>query len=338
MEIAVLDLGSTTFHLEHIRVDEAGRFETCLDAKRSLCLGTQVFTHGHIDRPSWNGCLNAVWELLAMSDAAKPSRRAIVATSAIRSARNGAELIREIERTHGVSVRVLSPHEEARLAYLGQSTSEVASGRRVAAVDLGGGSVEIAVGEGVRCIHAVSLPVGAIRVRATGAIAFGPEEARRAAHAVRDLVTPALRDVRALAPELVVFGSGSARAARRLLLRDSGVPGKTGPIDAASFRARLETHLGYTPEALIELGVEPARADSVLAAATIMLEVLDGLGAPQAYVSDKGLRETGPAAPRPARPQRESARPRDRRGARRSRPPAIGRAVRTLACVVARRL
>jgi exopolyphosphatase/guanosine-5'-triphosphate,3'-diphosphate pyrophosphatase len=186
---------------------------------------------------------------------------------------------------------VLSPHEEARLAYLGQSTSDVVGGRRVAAVDLGGGSVEIAVGEGTRCIHATSLPVGALRVRAQGARAFGREEARRAAVRVREIVASALQEIRSLSPEIVVFGSGSARAARRLLMRDTQRAGKIGPIETASFRAQLNAHLGFTPEALIARGVDPARADSVLAAATIMLEIMDGLCVPHAYVSDKGLRD-----------------------------------------------
>ena len=53
----------------------------------------------------------------------------------------------------------------------------------------------------------------------------------------------------------------------------------------------LNAHLGYTPGELIDLGVDPARADSVLAAATIMLEIMDGLGELHAYVSDKGLRD-----------------------------------------------
>lgn len=291
MEIAVLDLGSTTFHLEHIRVDEAGRFTTTLDEKRSLCIGTQVFSDGFIDGTTWGASLAAVWELLEASDRNKPDHRLIVATSAIRSAANGSDLIREIERTHGVSVRVLSPHEEARLAYLGQSTSDAVGGRRVAAVDLGGGSVEIAVGEGTRCIHATSLPVGALRVRAHGASAFGREEARRAAVRVREVLATPLRDIRTLSPEIVVFGSGSARAARKLLMRETQRAGKIGPIETASFRAHLNAHLGFTVAQLIDLEVDPARADSVLAAAAIMLEIMDGLCVSHAYVSDKGLRD-----------------------------------------------
>ncbi|HKU40735.1 MAG TPA: hypothetical protein VJR89_21390, partial [Polyangiales bacterium] len=279
------------FHLQHIRVDDDGRFTTGLDLKRSLLLGRQVFARGFIDWSAWAECLNAVWELREASDAERPDHRVVVATSAIRSASNGADLVREIERTHRIAVRVLTPETEARLAYLGQSTSDVVGGRRVAAVDLGGGSVEIAVGEGTRCIHACSLPVGAIRMRAQGGAAFGREEARRTAVQVREIVASALHEVRALDPEVVVFGSGSARAARRLLLRESAFAGKIGPIDTATFRTHLDAHLGYTAEQLVTFGVEPARADSVLAAATIMLEILAALGAQQAYVSDKGLRD-----------------------------------------------
>jgi exopolyphosphatase/pppGpp-phosphohydrolase len=88
-----------------------------------------------------------------------------------------------------------------------------------------------------------------------------------------------------------VFGSGSARAARQLLMRETRTPGKHGPIDRGLFRARLEAQLGSSPAELIALGVDPARAPSVLWAATIMVQVLDLLGAEAAFVSDRGLRE-----------------------------------------------
>ncbi|HKP63739.1 MAG TPA: hypothetical protein VJV78_43695, partial [Polyangiales bacterium] len=78
---------------------------------------------------------------------------------------------------------------------------------------------------------------------------------------------------------------------RRLLSRNELTAGKIGPIDVATFRSSFDAHLGYSPAQLIELGVEPARADSVLAASNIMLEIMDALGTHHAYVSDKGLRD-----------------------------------------------
>jgi exopolyphosphatase/guanosine-5'-triphosphate,3'-diphosphate pyrophosphatase len=292
MEIAVLDLGSTTFHLQHIRVDGDAQFTTSLDEKRSICLGAQVFVDGFLNRRSWLEGLNAVRDLLALSRTREPEHTIVVATSAIRSATNGARLVRDIECRYGVSVCVLEPEDEARLAYLGQSTSPVVGGRRVAVIDLGGGSVEIAVGEGARCVHAVSLPIGAVRVRATQSrAAYDHSDARHVATLLREQAADALRTVRELTPEIVVFGSGSARAARKLLMRSSAAPGKTGPIVTNQFRSLLTGLLDHSPEQLVELGVEPARASTVLVSATIMVQMLDMLGVDEALVSDKGLRD-----------------------------------------------
>jgi exopolyphosphatase / guanosine-5'-triphosphate,3'-diphosphate pyrophosphatase len=291
MELAVLDLGSTTFHLQHFRADEGQAFVTLLDTKRTPLLGAQVFAEGYIDRRAWLESLEAVWELISASRGCRPDRLVVVATSAIRTASNGAALVREIEQRHGVSVRILDPSEEARLAYLGHTTSPLVGGRRVAVIDLGGGSVEVAVGEGTRCIHAASLPIGAVRMRARHRAAFTRKEALELGGAVRNELLPTLRVVHQLAPEIVTFGSGSARAVRKLLFRDTVAPGKVGPIELSHLRTQLEAHLGLPEEALIELGVDPARAGTVLVSATIMVQILDVLDAHRALVSDKGLRD-----------------------------------------------
>jgi exopolyphosphatase/guanosine-5'-triphosphate,3'-diphosphate pyrophosphatase len=292
MEFAVLDLGSTTFHLQHICVDAEGHVSTRVDEKRSTCLGAQVFVDGFLNAASWLESLQAFSELLELSRRAGADQRVVVATSAIRSATNGAELVREIEQQNGVRVRVLSPEDEAWLAYLGQATSPVVAGRRIAAIDLGGGSVEVAVGEGTRCLHVASLPMGAVRIRTmTAATDYDAAQAARVRELVRSCVADTLQAVRELQPEIVVFGSGSARAARKLLLRDSALPGKTGPIETHTFQASLTSLLGRSPAELMQLGVESARASTVLVSATIMIEMLDALGAKFAVVSDKGLRD-----------------------------------------------
>jgi exopolyphosphatase/guanosine-5'-triphosphate,3'-diphosphate pyrophosphatase len=302
MELAVLDLGSTTFHLQHFGVppppQAAGlrsadnTLGSVLDVKRSICMGAQVFVDGHIDRASWQRGLDAVSELLDLSDAHGFSERAVVATSAIRSARNGPDFVLELERRYACKVRVLEPHEEARLAYLGQLTSPVISGRRIAAIDLGGGSVELAVGAGPQPAHADSLPLGAVRMRVCeGAQVFGKPEAAALSQVLQEHLEAPLAQVRSHAPELVVFGSGSARAARKLLCRGSKLPGKTGPIDVQSFGAALTELLGSSQQELMELGVEPARAQTVLVSATIMLQLLTQLGFTYAFVSDRGLRD-----------------------------------------------
>ena len=86
MELAVLDLGSTTFHLQHFQVEADGRMTSCLDLKECTSLGAQVFADGFIDAQSRAVALQAVDKLLNASNQRGFTHRAIVATSAIRSA------------------------------------------------------------------------------------------------------------------------------------------------------------------------------------------------------------------------------------------------------------
>lgn len=292
MEIAVLDLGSTTFHLQHFRVDAGERLATTLDTKRTPLLGAQVFVDGFVDRRSWLESLEAVHELLSAARACRPDRLLVVATSAIRSASNGVQLVRELERRHDISVRVLDPLDEARFAYLGHTTSPLVGGRRALVIDLGGGSVEMAAGADGRCLQSLSLPIGAVRMRARSSAAkLGADELRAVERHVREQLEPVLPSLLASSPDVTAFGSGSARAVRKLLLRDGPRPGKTGPLSASELRAGLAQSAGLSAAELVELGVDAARAQSVLVAAAVMAQLLDTLGVIEAHVSDRGLRD-----------------------------------------------
>jgi exopolyphosphatase/guanosine-5'-triphosphate,3'-diphosphate pyrophosphatase len=292
MEIAVLDLGSTTLHLQTFRVGR--RLSPELDIKRTTLLGAQVFADGRIDARSWLVHVETFGELLRALRAREISQLCVVATSAVRSAENGPAFVRDLELRFGIKVRVLDAEEEARLSYLGQASAQVSVGRKIAAVDIGGGSVEVAVGRGLKCTRAQSLPIGALRALGDVLAPSGALEAG-AAHKLAERIRARLRKdldwAGAEAPEVTVFGSGSARAARKLLLRDGNTPGKVGPIERDVFRAALDAHLGLCSGRLIELGVEPARAGSVLVVAVLMSELMDQIGAPFAYVTDKGLRD-----------------------------------------------
>jgi exopolyphosphatase/guanosine-5'-triphosphate,3'-diphosphate pyrophosphatase len=284
MELAVLDLGSTTFHLQHFHVAGSGGLTSTLDLKDCTSLGAKVFPSGYIDAQTRAHALAVVDQLLSASNHRGFTQRAIVATSAIRSARNGRSLTRAIEARHDCPVAILEPHEEARLAYLGQLGSPEVVGKRFAMVDLGGGSVELSVGRDQQPLFTDRLPLGASRMRVAAA-----DSCDRSA-LLREQLREPLRALARFDPELVVFGSGSARAARKLLLRASARPGKTGPINRDEFRSQLLALADHPPAQLVALGVEPARASTVLTAAAIMLQILELLGVQQAFVSDRGLR------------------------------------------------
>jgi exopolyphosphatase/guanosine-5'-triphosphate,3'-diphosphate pyrophosphatase len=292
MNIAILDLGSTTFHLELFCVTADGGVAPVLDVKRTLCLGESVFRSGGIDEAARAEGLEAASELVARARSAGAERLVVVATSALREARNGDEFMRELERRVGLAVRVVGPKEEARLAFAGQALHGAADGRRVAVVDLGGGSVEIALGRGPRCESTESLPLGAVRLRA--ALPPGPLHALFQvvlADRIHAGLEPTCARVRRFAPEVVLFGSGSARAARSLATLGTASSGRTGPVDATTLRESVARHATLAETALVARGVHPRRASTVVVATSLMAEFLELSRCGAALVTDRGLRD-----------------------------------------------
>src|SRR5262245_15630450 len=141
MRLGVLDLGSNSFHLTAF-----WRTSTALvprqEGRRIVRLGAAI-REGAIEVLAFSRGLDAMGELLGELE--QPCPVVAVATSAIREARNGAAFCQAVARRYGIEVEVLSGEEEARLTYAGARVFAGPTGR-LAVVDLGGGSLEMASG------------------------------------------------------------------------------------------------------------------------------------------------------------------------------------------------
>ena len=119
MRSSVLDLGSNSFHVLVADVHEAGYVDPVLREREMLHLGRVVADHGHIPDEHVQRALAQVEHLSELARRAGAVSRLAVATSALRDASNGAEVVARIAEVAGHPVRVLPGHEEARLSYLG---------------------------------------------------------------------------------------------------------------------------------------------------------------------------------------------------------------------------
>ncbi|HEX5616268.1 MAG TPA: Ppx/GppA family phosphatase, partial [Acidimicrobiia bacterium] len=117
MRIAALDLGSNSFHLLVADVHPDGSFESLTREKEMLRLGDEVSTHGHIRPAALERAVAAVQHLRRIAEADGAVEVIAKATSAIRSAANGSEVVDLIEAEAGVHVEVISGLEEARLIF-----------------------------------------------------------------------------------------------------------------------------------------------------------------------------------------------------------------------------
>jgi exopolyphosphatase/guanosine-5'-triphosphate,3'-diphosphate pyrophosphatase len=294
MKLAVFDLGSTSFHLAVYQVGPGGLAR--IDRVKEMVRFGRTLASRTIDDVTWDRGLAAIGRLLARAGAHAPQIYVAAATSAIREADNGEGFCRDVERHHGLPVDILSGEEEARLAFRGAASAlgglPPAAMRTV--IDLGGGSVELAVGDADRCALACTLPLGAIRLRDDLVPADGYVSERTAeaiARAVRATASISAAAVRGLAPSVAALTSGTARAVAALA-NELGDRAADAPVLTVHALRRLVVILSkFRPTDLASLGVEEGRTDTLATASVVLLTIYELLGLESARVVDRGLRE-----------------------------------------------
>ena len=284
MDLAALDLGSNSFHLLVARISATSCLTKLGSHKEVLKLGRVVETAGRLPEREYKTALDAVGKLTSIARAFGVERILVAATSALRDAQNGDDFCADVEKRFGLSVERLSGSEEGRVVYRGACSAFPALSGRVGVVDIGGGSVEVCLGEGSACQYVASLPLGFLKLAAKLAWSHP-----RVAEHVSALVEAETRELRArLAwrrPDSWIFSGGTARAVGKLV-----VMGSTG-ISANAVR-RVSNELAISSaERLRELGVDAQRADGIGFGARVFEALLDRLGIDALRISSRGLRE-----------------------------------------------
>jgi exopolyphosphatase / guanosine-5'-triphosphate,3'-diphosphate pyrophosphatase len=213
----------------------------------------------------------------------------VVATSAIRDADNGADLLALAQERTGLSVSVLSAEEEARLGYVAAVNSTTLTDGVV--LDLGGGSLQLTQVAARRAEASASWQLGAVRVTEQllpGSRAVTRKQLKAARAAVREQLVAA--------PWLAGAGGrlvGMGGAVRNLA---AAAQGGSGPIQGSVLEraalAELVAELAKRPASRRALpGIKASRADIVLGAAVVLETVLEHGGFDGIEVTRAGLRE-----------------------------------------------
>ena len=277
---AVIDVGSNTLRLLVARSTEEGPATAHTERVR-LDLGREIEERGRISDVKLAAAARAVRTLAAQAHAVGARSLDVVVTAPGRQAENAEQLVTALEHAARSHVRVLSPDDEARLAFAGAVSSAEPSARVVAVVDLGGASTEIAIGRpetGPAWVRSVDL--GALRLTSRLLHASCPE--RRDVEAARRVVRAAFAGITPPLPKAALAVGGSARALRKV------VGAHLGPDELAEAERILAAH---SPKQIKRrYGVGKRRARQLLAAALILTEVQRRLFM-TLEVTDGGLRE-----------------------------------------------
>lgn len=296
--LAVLDLGSTSFNLLVVEATRRGRLLRVLRERTMLRLGAAIAQDGRVPEDIAARAAQTARELRKVAVHARAERLLPVATAALRDAHNGPALAAAIGRAIDVPVRILSGAEEARLMFHAFARRVGMAPGLSLGIDLGGGSLELAVGdrEGVR--WETTLPLGVARL--TGELATSdpltPEAVRAVRERVGSVLTPQRKTLAAFGTNACIATGGTANALARLVTARRGLRPTLSVNELflpASDLAKIERSLRSSTiaERLEMPGVRRRRADLLPTGALVLTTLCDVLGLDGFTVSDWGLRE-----------------------------------------------
>jgi exopolyphosphatase/guanosine-5'-triphosphate,3'-diphosphate pyrophosphatase len=221
-----------------------------------------------------------------------------VATSAVREARNGGEFVKAVAEQTGLTVRVISGTEEARLIFWGVKNRIALPEGPALVVDVGGGSVELIAGNRDTMLHARSLKLGAIRLVDQFLSKVPPSASmlRVLEGAVTEQLKMALDTFKVRTFDSVIATSGMAgNLANIIHMKLTGRPlsqlnlanvalKEIRHLEAELARSSLEARLAIP-------GLDPKRVDTLLPAAVVLRRLLELTGQDEMTLCDKAIRE-----------------------------------------------
>ena len=293
--VAAVDIGTNSVKMTVAARGEA-RLRVLLDTTRITRLGKNVDAAGRLDPEAVRRTLDVLAEFARLAREHGAAHIAAVGTSALRDAENGPDFVAQAAQTLGGTVEVISGDREAHLVYTAaKGDPDLALPRDVplAVVDIGGGSTEFVLGNGDAITFRDSLQLGAVRLTERALPSDPPTKDELAA--ARRLADKALAAIPVPDTPPTLVGSGGTIA--NLAGMERGAP--TFDPQALHGMSLTRTKIEARIAALAALpvadrrtipGLEPDRADVILAGALIQARAMERLGADTVLTSLRGLR------------------------------------------------
>ena len=158
---AAIDIGSNTVHMLAGRWRD-GRIDRVDEASEMVGLGEDVYGTGTMSPARLGRAVEAVERLAQRARDHGARTVLLIATAAVRDARNAADLAAAVQQRTGIEMRTIGGEHEAALTFRGASAGEEAPSLQVC--DVGGGSTEVIRAEAGRIVLQTSLPIGSARL------------------------------------------------------------------------------------------------------------------------------------------------------------------------------
>ena len=290
---AVIDIGtnSVKFNISERRDD--GTWLTIVDRAEITRLGEGLEKTGEISSDAMERTVSAICAMVEEARKTDVAKIAAVGTMGMRTARNSQQFIDAVEQRCGVKIEVISGDEEGRLAYIAVKSGLGLAEGSLAIFDTGGGSSQFTFGHGAVVQERFSVNVGAVRYTEKYGLS-GVVSSDQLQGALSAIAADLKRlDGRASPDALVGMGGAitNIAAVKHSLAKYDPNVIQGSVIDRAEVVRQIEL---YRSKSLDDrrtiIGLQPKRADVILAGVCIVKTVMDKLQKDRLSVSDRGLR------------------------------------------------
>jgi exopolyphosphatase/guanosine-5'-triphosphate,3'-diphosphate pyrophosphatase len=298
MRIAAIDIGTNSVHMIVVRVRSDLSFEVVDREKVMVRLGAGGLDGKALTTEAMNAALQALSKFKRLAESHRVDEILAAATSATREARNGGEFLARIERETGIRPRVITGTEEARLIHQAAVYGVDVGSARAVVIDVGGGSTEITLGNATAIQAARSFKIGVIRLTERFVQSdplSGRDERKLSKHILSEIgkhcdqiTTIGFDRVIGTSGTILSLGAVAATAARGTTPAEL----RNLRVSAKQIRRLRKEIVTLTPEQRLTVpGLDPRRADLVVAGAVLLDTILRRIGAEELTLCDLALRE-----------------------------------------------
>lgn len=292
-KLAVIDIGTNSIKFCVAQKAADGTLDIRKDANDIARLGEGLRETGRISQEALERNAQSVAQFARQAEEMGAETVFAVGTMALRTAKNAQDFIDRVNELCGLTVKVLPGDEEARLAYLAVLSALPIQDGELVIFDTGGGSTEFIFGQGKELDKRFSVNLGAIRITEEY---FSDDPVKAGS------VEAALKDIKKVFDDAQVQGQPTQLVGMGGTVTSMGaVKHKMTSYDPDVIQGSTLTLqdvdkqiADYSERTLEERrlipGLQPKRADVILAGACILKDILTRFGAEDLIISDRGLR------------------------------------------------
>ncbi|GCE48910.1 exopolyphosphatase/pppGpp-phosphohydrolase [Thermosporothrix hazakensis] len=290
---AAIDVGSNTIHIV-VAACTPNDLQILVDEDEVVRIGESVNTSGSISAQKQKAAIAVLQRYKALAEQHGAVQILVVATEAIRKARNSLAFCEAVSRETGLTVQLIGGETEALLTFYGATYEAVRSNtvpELIGVMDLGGGSTELVTAHHMRINWRVSVPLGSGWLHDRYLLADPPsQEQMEVAQAFLQTYFEGMQIP--YRPETLIATGGSARTLLWLVQEAFPVPERGASLSLADLR-QCEDLLQEWPAATIteRYGIPEVRARLLPAGALIIHALMEQLGLSTIQVSSHGIRE-----------------------------------------------